>query len=483
MTLTPGQRTALLTSAAVVFGLFMSVAIAGENYTLSWILVAVTAAMALSWLQPTPFSTLVLGAGLLGYVLGNRGFAQLMLLRGLPILPGEWILLLCGSTLLLRSVTTKSLPWRNEPLNLAILAWMLFSSWRLYFDLKTFGFAALRDYATVYYAAFFFIGQNLATSRRSRKFLERCLFIGIMALPGLFVIYREFPGFFMDILTFRGIPLIFYKEDLVGTFIAAGAVLCFLQFESTRRILWLVAGLAFTGVMLTTHNRASMAGLGVATLLLCFGGRWKMASWQFFTALTASLVILLAANYGLKSVSNSPLTSTYEKVASFADPVGKRSYVSDEAADKGSNNLFRYVWWSTCIEETNHANPVFGLGWGYDLAGPFVRSYYPTGSDDFSARSPHNLLITIYSRSGLIGLLPFLFVFSLVFLRTWRAARDTESKSLGLWCICSVILTSACFGVVLEGPMGALPFWIALGLANAKPEEAEDQKHPIESVS
>jgi hypothetical protein len=29
-----------------------------------------------------------------------------------------------------------------------------------------------------------------------------------------------------------------------------------------------------------------------------------------------------------------------------------------------------------------------------------------------------------------------------------------------------VILTSACFGVVLEGPMGAVVFWSVLGLAN-----------------
>ena len=29
-----------------------------------------------------------------------------------------------------------------------------------------------------------------------------------------------------------------------------------------------------------------------------------------------------------------------------------------------------------------------------------------------------------------------------------------------------VVMISACLGVVLEGPMGAIPFWIMLGLAH-----------------
>jgi hypothetical protein len=46
---------------------------------------------------------------------------------------------------------------------------------------------------------------------------------------------------------------------------------------------------------------------------------------------------------------------------------------------------------------------------------------------------------------------------------------------LGWWSVAWVMLTSGCFGVVLEGPMGAVVFWTALGMANVTSAEvAED---------
>jgi hypothetical protein len=54
-------------------------------------------------------------------------------------------------------------------------------------------------------------------------------------------------------------------------------------------------------------------------------------------------------------------------------------------------------------------------------------------------------------------------------LRTWRALRDpTLTFTSGAsWCAAWVLLICAAFGVVLEGPMGAVVFWTILGLANA----------------
>jgi hypothetical protein len=48
-----------------------------------------------------------------------------------------------------------------------------------------------------------------------------------------------------------------------------------------------------------------------------------------------------------------------------------------------------------------------------------------------------------------------------------RAQLDGAARALSWWCACWVILISACFGVVLENPMGAVVFWILLGLAHA----------------
>ena len=47
----------------------------------------------------------------------------------------------------------------------------------------------------------------------------------------------------------------------------------------------------------------------------------------------------------------------------------------------------------------------------------------------------------------------------------WRPAPPWRGEA---WCYVWAIFTSACFGVVLEGPMGAVVFWILLGAAAAR---------------
>ncbi|MBE36213.1 MAG: hypothetical protein CMI16_11795 [Opitutaceae bacterium] len=92
-------------------------------------------------------------------------------------------------------------------------------------------------------------------------------------------------------------------------------------------------------------------------------------------------------------------------------------------------------------------------------------------------------MLTVFARIRLLGLMAW---------RIIQAARD-ELPSLGIWCAAWVILMSACFRVVLERPMGALIFWIALRTTNSGDEikihveetvsiEAEPLPNPSSSV-
>ena len=69
---------------------------------------------------------------------------------------------------------------------------------------------------------------------------------------------------------------------------------------------------------------------------------------------------------------------------------------------------------------------------------------------------------------GLVGLLPFLLLIALCVRKTWRALNTPDSPAVGLWIAAWVMFVSACFGVVLEGPMGAVVFWLLLGAANGQ---------------
>lgn len=124
------------------------------------------------------------------------------------------------------------------------------------------------------------------------------------------------------------------------------------------------------------------------------------------------------------------------------------------------------------VLETIEGNPWFGLGFGSDLASRFVVEYFPEQDDEFDVRSPHNVVLTLFGRVGLAGAVPFLAILGLTAWRIIRSARRRDAAT-GLWGAAWIVLISACFGVVLEGPMGAVIFWSALGLASATPTVPE----------
>jgi O-antigen ligase len=467
MTLAPIWRTRIYATGGALLAIWSGFAIAQQEFFWPFLLAGITGGLLLIRLQPLPIGTAVLGFALVGYIVGNRGFAQLYLANALPLLPAELVLLIGATVLAVQSAFRRELPFRRDGLNLGILFWMIVGVGRLLLDLRLYGFNALRDFALVYYAAFFFLAQDAAKNPAARRYLINCLLIGCVALAVAQIPYREFPDFFLERLTVRGVPFIYYKGDLIGIFMAVGAVLFFLRWEERRRISSLLISLGLIAATLATNNRASMLSLGVATLLLAAGGRWRFSFVQGGVGIFAVVVILLAADVSDSAWQNTPLYGFYERIVSITDPLGQNSYSGEDTSYKGDNNLFRSVWWRNVFDETVEENPYLGLGFGHDLADRFVREYFPDSAEEFSTRSPHNVLLTIFARMGLLGLIPFLVIVGSLARRSYRAVRANSLTPMGLWCGCWIILISACFGVVLEGPMGAVVFWTMLGLAHA----------------
>jgi O-antigen ligase len=469
---TATTRNRLISAIAVLFAVWLGFDVASGQLAWPAVLVAGAAGFCVMRVQPYRVDVLLLAVVLFGYIAGNRGFAQFSLTGSLPLLPAEFVLLVAGTILAVQSAWRRELPVTSDLLNGATLAWIVVGTARLYFDLRSFGIMALRDFAMVYYAAFFFIAQAVGRDPAARRFLIRCTIIAcFFALIG-FPLSERFPEW-LGAVAVRGVPLILYKGDLVGTMLAFAGVYIFVRYEAEHRRLLLAGSILLLVGALATNNRASMLGVGVATAWLALARRWKFALAQVACGALATLVILGAAYAAEIPWEKTPLYSLYERAASIIDPRGQRIYQSDEASSKGDNNVFRVVWWRAVIDETLDQNPYVGVGFGYDLAETFVREYYPeTAGGDFSARSPHNIILTIFARMGALGLLAFLAIIAAMSARTWRALRRAADESTPLWCGLWVILISACFGVVLEGPMGAVVFWSLLGLANAPATDA-----------
>jgi len=468
----PRWRLRLQAVAASLLALWVGASVASESVLLPSLLAGGLLLFCTARFVPVPLPALALGLCCAGMMIGNRGFAQLSPGGGLPLFPAELCLALAGGLLLLRSLLQRRVPWQADLLNAAVAAWMLAGTARLPHDLRAEGAVALRDYATVYYGLFFFIAQVASGEESGRRFLGRVFLVAPLLMLVSFAAFDRFPDFFLGPAAFNGIPLVYFKGDLAGTFMAAGAVLWLVRAEQRRDWRALLPALLLAAVMLSTRNRASLAGFMAALLALAAAGRWRPGAWLALSgtcALVALLVVLEAGGLGWRS---SPLLAATDQVRSLADPLGSGSYQSEEAGNKGDNNRFRAVWWRISISDTLDANPAFGQGWGHDLAAPFLRSYFPADVEDFGARSPHNILVTLFARTGMLGLAPFLLVLTAAGAATWRALHGAGPLVAGAWLAAWVVFVSACFGVVLEGPMGAAIFWSLLGFANAKRERS-----------
>ncbi len=469
----PIWRQRLFATGGSIAALWLGWQVAEGNYQWPLLASALAMAMLLARWQRMPLDAVVLGGLLVGYIVGNRGFAQLSLAPGLPLFPAEVGLAVAGAALALRLAFTKTLPVQRDFLNGAVLLWIALGAARIILDARAHGFAALRDFAMIYYAGFFFAAQGLARSPAVRRWLGRCLLGATVALPVVVGLVRWFPDFFLGRLVWQGVPLIFLKGDLAGTFMALGVVLAHQRYQRTRRAVWLIAaGVGATGVLLS-ENRAALLGLTVATGWLVLAGHWSLLRWQLAGAGAATLVFITVTVGGGMDWRQTPVYATYERVASITDWSGQREYLSSRVEFKGDNNQFRLVWWQSVMVTTWDADPWLGQGFGFDLASDFVRQYYAEGGEEFSTRSPHSMLLTVFGRMGFAGLTAFLLIVVGMMRPTWRALRAARppDEEVARWLCAWIVLVSSCFGVVLEGPMGAMVFWTVLGLANASIED------------
>jgi hypothetical protein len=428
---------------------------------------------------------LILGFLLFGYIVGNRGFAQLSIQPNSPLYLGELGMLACLFFIAARRALTREQVIPKIPLAWAIIAFLLIGGIRLYFDTvmtnsSTLVTLAIRDSAVVYYALFFFVAYQIGKNANARNFLQRAMLGGFVLLIPVALIEIWSPELLYK-LTYRGYPIIQYKGDLLTTFLGIAAFYFFLApSKGTLKFIFRSCSLACLGLMLLAMSRAALSGFACAALLLIVAKRSKFIVYQFGVGLIAVLAIAFLQLSHIRFESDFFRTLS-DKVSSIGDVSGTGHYHSDIGDSSAANNEFRIVWWKTVFNDTMQKNPWFGLGFGYDLAESFVRLYYANQLPTWDTRSPHCMWITILGRMGIVGAISFSIIMYLIVRMALSTARavskgNQPEKNLAAWCASINLLIAAMFGVVLEGPMGGILFWSILGLAVSQSVEAKDLK-------
>ena len=471
--MSPRLRILLVGFFTSVLAVWVGIELAQEEHFIAALSALICVWAILSWTRGPLAEAWLLGFLVFGYILGSRGFAQIMPVPGLPLFFSELGLGSVIALVVLRGALKRELPIRRDWLNGLLLLWLALGTGRIVWDVRAYGILALRDFAMVYYVLYFFAAQALAEHAPSRRLMHGALLVtfGLLPLTGLPA--SLFPDFFLANFLVDGVPLIFYKGDLLATFLYTGFIVLLPAGQLNLREDWWrwLAALASLILGLTLLSRSSMVGLAVALGWLARAGQWRPVRVLVTVCLTGLLAVTVYSLLQKKDFSQTRAYAIYEAVASIADYSGTQVYQSEESGNKGDNNRFRLIWWKNVAEETLETSPVLGLGFGADLAHGFLLEYYPTSEVDFSARSPHNIFMTTLGRMGLVGVAVLLSVYWVQGRSTARVAREARSnparqEAMALQAAVRVIMVSACFGVVLEGPMGAIPFWIMLGLAH-----------------
>src|SRR5437868_4644190 len=115
------QRSRLIAIGSAVTAVWLAWSLAQENYAVPFLICGLGLLAALAFVLRAPLGPIALSIALFGYIVGNRGFAQLMLFPGLPLLPAEIALLAVGSWVTVQCAFARTLPLRRDALNWAVL--------------------------------------------------------------------------------------------------------------------------------------------------------------------------------------------------------------------------------------------------------------------------------------------------------------------------------------------------------------------------
>ncbi len=157
-----------------IIGLVVAVIVGAQLGGGSWIIPIVILSMGILFavykifLKAIRIEALILGFLIFGYIVGNRGFAQLTLTSSSPVYLGEAGMLICLAILAARVALKREQLIPRTPLSWAILAFLGIGAVRLCCDVFLRQSPAaltitLRDSAVVYYALFFFIAYKIGS--------------------------------------------------------------------------------------------------------------------------------------------------------------------------------------------------------------------------------------------------------------------------------------------------------------------------------
>jgi len=400
-----------------------------------------------------------------------------------PIFPIDVLLALAAATAVVPAPWAGAAPGtgaagRRRP-GAAATALMLYAVLRLLFGAEH-DITALRDFAPYGYLFVAFLSARsyyLSAQRgraRTAKLIDAALLFHLCWV--LFAL--RWPG-----LVERG-PLLDATQNLHlftlrgstdATVVGATGAVFLMRFLQTGRGRHLVVVVVSLTVVLSTPARAAVLGTAVAFALVCalfYLAPRRLAHRERKLLLAGALPALILLG-GLLL----PQTAAGSKLLAGIGVTDVRSQVDQSGI--GTMRGRSTAWRRVDEYVASSGRSVLGVGFGPDFLGA-AGARRPLGNSEH-LRSPHNYFVGSYARLGLVGLGLLLALLLAAGREAVRCRRVAATDPLVLFAVIfpGALLASGAFGVELEAPFGAVPFFWCLGIILSRPQpKAETRAEP-----
>jgi O-antigen ligase len=268
--------------------------------------------------------------------------------------------------------------------------------------------------------------------------------------------------------TIGGIHIFHLRTDADGAILGITAALALVRWSRGLGIRNLLVALISWGLILPLTSRAALLGAVSAAVLAAVviqaqrneqGGK---ANRQLIVVLLPVAILIIAAILPQTTVGSRLVTS-------FGSPE------SSVGLSGAGTTQARQDAWGTLAEYTlsEPVRALAGVGFGPDF---MIDSGAGTellgrGADleESGVRSPHNYYLGTMARLGLVGVVLVIAISMSAIALAWRhrsvMARDDLVATAGF--IVVGMVAPAAFGVLLESPFGAVPYFWSLGLLMA----------------
>lgn len=319
----------------------------------------------------------------------------------------------------------------------------------------------LRDSFIFNYAIFSFL--LLLFVDDIQKFVQSLLYIYKYYAFILFILYiLSLNGFIGSISLFGNIHLLFFKFGDISVHLFISFIFQISGLNKYKKPFDLVnlilIFLLFS--VASSYSRGGMLSFILAFIVFYKYSRSiiiKQSLKQYFKYLPFVLI------FSLLFLSTFKVNQNFQGRAVGIDQVANNFTSIFTTTDEGTlndNKIWRLLWWGKIIDYTFNG-PYFAMGKGLGLSLADDDEILTTDLEG-ELRSPHNFNLTILARYGVF--IFFIWIYWIV--RQLKRLRDKSLSNLNLILICIQIafLFNASFDVFLEGPMGAFPFWVFVGL-------------------